>query len=338
MLKKVLCFGELLLRICPDPTGNWLNSNHVPAYIGGAELNVATALALWNIPSAYLTALPENEMSWQIKTYLEEKRIDTTRFCYQGDRIGLYYLAMGTDMKNAEVIYDRKHSSFAVLSKHTVNWEQVFEGIGWFHFSAICPAINEEVAEVCKEALLIAEKMGISISLDLNYREKLWKYGKPPVEIMKNLAVHCRLIMGNIWAAELMLGIPKADNFMLKHKEFCLQQAEKTSMAIQQHFPACEAVANTFRFDQGEGIKYYTTLYTENHLYISKEYNAEKVINKVGSGDCYMAGLIYGFHQNYPAQEIVEFATAAAYYKLFTPGDSTAMNADQITKHLNQLL
>lgn len=338
MLKKVLCFGELLLRICPDPKGNWLNSNHVPAYIGGAELNVATALALWNIPSAYLTALPENEMSRQIKTYLEEKRIDTTRFCYEGDRTGLYYLAMGTDMKNAEVIYDRQHSSFAGLRKNTINWEQVFEGIGWFHFSAICPAINEEVAEVCKEALLMAEKLGISISLDLNYREKLWKYGKPPVAIMKNLAVHCRLIMGNIWAAELMLGIPKAGNYMLKHKEFCLQQAEKTSKAIQHYFPACEAVANTFRFDRGEGIQYYTTLYTDNNLHSSREYNAKKVINKVGSGDCYMAGLIYGFYQNHSAQEIVEFATAAAYHKLFTPGDSTAINADQITSRLNQLL
>ncbi|RAJ32978.1 sugar kinase [Pedobacter cryoconitis] len=338
MLKKVLCFGELLLRICPDPSGNWLNSNDVPAFIGGAELNVATALALWNIPSAYLTALPENEMSDQIRSYLEEKRIDTSRFRYEGERIGLYYLAMGTDMKNAKVIYDRKHSSFAGLKKNTIDWEQVFEGIGWFHFSAICPAINEEIAGVCKEALHMAEKIGISISLDLNYREKLWKYGKPPVAIMKDLAIHCRLIMGNIWAAELMLGIPKADDFVLRHKEFCLQQAEKTSLAIQQQFPACEAVANTFRFDKGEGIQYYTTLYTANNLYTSQEYNAKKVINKVGSGDCYMAGLIYGFHQNYAAQEIVEFATAAAYYKLFTPGDSTAMNVDQITTRLNQLL
>lgn len=338
MLKKVLCFGELLLRICPDPAGKWLNSNLVPAYIGDAELNVATALALWDIPSAYLTALPDNEMSKRIKTYLEEKRIDTTRFRDEGDRIGLYYLAMGTDMKNAEVIYDRQHSSFAGLKKQAIDWENIFEGIGWFHFSAICPAINEEIAEVCKEALLMAEKMGISVSLDLNYRQKLWKYGKAPVEIMKNLAVHCRLIMGNIWAAELMLGIPKADDFMLKHKDFCVQQAEKTSLAIQQDFPECEAIANTFRFDHGEGIQYYTTLYTKNQLYSSKEYNAEKVINKVGSGDCYMAGLIYGFYQNHPAQEIVEFATAAAYYKLFTPGDSTAMNVAQITAHLNQSL
>jgi 2-dehydro-3-deoxygluconokinase len=336
MNKKVLCFGELLLRICPDSANNWLKSNHIPIYTGGAEINVATALALWDIPAAYLTALPENEMSRQINTYLQEKGIDTERIRYEGERMGLYYLPMGVDMKNSGVIYDRKYSSFAGLKKNTIDWEQVFEGISWFHFSAICPAINEEVAEVCKEALVMAQKMGISISLDLNYRSKLWKYGKKPVEIMKNLAIHCRLIMGNIWAAELMLGIPKADDFKLSHKESYLQQAKETSLAIQQNFPACEAVANTFRFDKGEGIQYYTTLFTTNNLYISQEYNAEKITNKVGSGDCYMAGLIYGFYHGHSPQETVEFATAAAYYKLFITSDSTDMSAAQINKHLNQ--
>ncbi|MGY0035577.1 PfkB family carbohydrate kinase [Pedobacter sp. NJ-S-72] len=328
MNKKVLCFGELLLRICPDSTSNWLKSNHVPAYIGGAEANVATALAKWNIPTAYLTALPENEMSRQINAYLQQKGIDTDRSLYLGDRIGVYYLPMGVDMKNAEVIYDRKHSSFSELKKNSIDWEQIFEGISWFHFSAICPAINEEVAGLCKEALIMAEKMGVSISLDLNYRAKLWKYEKKPVEIMRNLATHCRLIMGNIWAAELMLGISVADKILLNNKDFCLQQAEKTSLVIQQSFPACEAVANTFRFDKGEGIQYYTTLFTTNNLYTSQEYNAQKVTNKVGSGDCYMAGLIYGFYHGHPPQEIVEFATAAAYHKLFITSDSTFYRYD----------
>lgn len=332
MNKKVLCFGELLLRICPDNANNWLKSSHIPIYPGGAEANVATALSLWDIPAAYLTALPENEMSRQISIYLQEKGIDTDRFRYEGDRIGIYYLPMGVDMKNTGVIYDRSYSSFAELKKNSIDWEQIFEGISWFHFSAICPAINEEIAGICKKALIMAEKMGIRTSLDLNYRSKLWKYGKMPVEIMKDLAVHCHLIMGNIWAAELMLGISKSDEFKPEHKESCLHQAKKTSLAIQQQFPACEAVANTFRFDKGEGIHYYTTLFTANDLYISKEYHADKVTNKVGSGDCYMAGLIYGFYHGHHPQKTVEFATAAAYYKLFITGDSTDMSVDQINK------
>lgn len=335
--KKVLCFGELLLRICPDGTGNWLISNQVPVYLGGAEANVATALALWDIPSAYLTALPQNQLSTQLKAQLEQQHIDLSRLVYEDGRMGIYYLSMGTDMKNTTVIYDRDHSAFANLRPGRIDWEQVFEDISWFHFSAICPAINENIALVCKEALLAANKKGIRVSLDLNYRAKLWKYGKLPVEVMKPLAEHCQLIMGNIWAASLMLGIDiREDLIAERNKEALLLQAEQTSVAIQQQFPSCEAVANTFRFDKGAGIQYYTSLFTGNTLYVSQAYQSEKVENKVGSGDCYMAGLIYGSYLQHPPQEIVDFATAAAYDKLFISTDATTTIVKDIRKHLNK--
>jgi 2-dehydro-3-deoxygluconokinase len=330
-MNKVLNFGELLLRICPDPEGSWLKENSLPFYVGGAELNVATALSLWDIPSAYMTALPENLLTDQLVDYVKDLGIDTSAIQYRGERIGLYYLHKGKDMKNAGVIYDRSNSSFATLKTGEIDWDTVFQGISWFHFSAICPALSQSTADVCEEALKEASARNITISIDLNYREKLWKYGKQPIEIIPQLVKYCDVVMGNVWAAQKMLGIPVAENLAeADEKPLYLQQAEKSSADIIARFPKCKTVANTFRFDHQQGVKYYSTLYTDKQLYVSQGYLADKIIDKVGSGDCYMAGLIYGHFKNKPAQELVNFATAAAFSKLFIPSDATTLKPEQI--------
>lgn len=319
---KVLSFGELLLRICPDSQGEWLEENSLPVYVGGAEANVAAALSLWDIPSAYMTAIPDNFIARQLVGYLDDLNVDTSAILYAGDRIGLYFLDKGKDLKNAGVIYDRNYSSFSELKLGTIDWDAVFEGVSWFHFSAICPAINQSVADVCEEALIAASAKNIFISIDLNYRAKLWKYGKEPVDILPGLVKYCDLVMGNVWAAEKMLGIAVSETLVEEHdKSAYLQQSQLSSKAILEQFPKCKSVANTFRFDHGNGIQYYTTLYTAGELFISKEYIAEKIAGKVGSGDCFMAGLIYGFYKGQSPQETVDFATSAAFAKLFTESD-----------------
>ncbi|HXB10310.1 MAG TPA: sugar kinase [Puia sp.] len=332
MKKKVLSFGELLLRICPG--GDWLETSTLPFYVGGAEANVATALALWGLPSAYFTALPDNAMTRELAAYLAEKGVDISRIRYQGDRLGLYYLPKGKDLKNAGVIYDRAHSSFATLRPGTIDWDQVLQDIGWLHFSAISPALNRDAAAICAELLSAATAKNITISVDLNYRAKLWQYDAAPTEIMPALVDHCHLVMGNLWAAEKMLGIPVDQSLVATDtKKDYLEHAWLTSEQIMQNFPKVNYVANTFRFDNGEkGIRYYTTLYTDKNLIHSTEYTAEKILDKVGSGDCFMAGLIYGLHQNHPIQETLEFATAAAYQKLFIPSDATNQRAAEIKK------
>jgi len=328
---KILNFGELLLRICPDVEGNWLKNNSLPFYVGGAELNVATALALWELPSAYLTALPENSLSEQLAGYVQGLGIDTSPIQYHGERVGLYYLHKGKDMKNAGVIYDRAHSSFATLPVGQVNWDVVLADVTWFHFSAICPALSQMTADLCEEALQEASARNIKISIDLNYRAKLWKYGKEPVEVLPGLVKYCDVVMGNVWAAEKMLGIPVNEGVAeADQKAIYLQQSEQSSKAIMAAYPACKAVANTFRFDAGAGVRYYSTLFTEGSLKVSKEYFAEQIVDKVGSGDCYMAGLIRGFFLDKPAQEVLEFATAAAFSKLFIESDATSLKPAEI--------
>jgi 2-dehydro-3-deoxygluconokinase len=327
-MSKVLCFGELLIRLSPGD--DWWRSDNMPAFVGGAEANVATALALWGQPAGYCTALPDNFLSKQLSAYLSQKNIDTSSVHYSGNRVGLYYLQQGTDAKHSGVVYDRANSSFAELKKGMIDWDKALEGISWFHLSAIAASLTQSAADVCEEALQAAEAKGITVSLDLNYRNKLWQYGKQPAEIIPKLAKYCDLIMGNLWAANTMLGIPLNDEWIANDSmDTYLQHALQTSEEIRKRFPKVKAVANTFRFDKGTGIQYYTALVKEK-LYVSEEYKADKVIDKVGSGDCFMAGLIYGHCNNFSDQEILDFATAAAFNKLFIKGDTTPQTTEVI--------
>lgn len=326
----VLSFGELLLRISPDAGGRWLQENTLPFYVGGAELNVAAALALWNVPSKYFTALPDNGLTRQILDYLQQKDVDTSAVHYSGHRIGLYYLTQGKDLKHNALVYDRAYSSFSQLKPGEINWDTVFEGVTWFHFSAICPAINQRVADVCAEALEVASRKGITISVDLNYRAKLWQYGKEPHEIMPKLVSFCDMIMGNIWAAEKMLGIPVTNDAHMGIKGACNEAAARTSEEIMQQYPKCKAVANTFRFDLAGGLNYHATLLAGKNHIVSADYSAGHIANRVGSGDCFMAGLIYGFYNQLPASDTLEFATAAAFEKLFVKSDATDKTVDDI--------
>lgn len=330
-MNTVFCFGELLLRLSPVLNGEWIKQSAMPVFIGGAELNVAQALTRWQVPVSYGTALPDNYLSQEIIHFVQGLGIDTSAIQYTGNRIGTYYLPQGADLKNAGVIYDRAYSSFYELKPGQIDWDEVLEGKTWFHFSAISPALNENVALVCKEGLEAATQKGLFISVDLNYRAKLWQWGKQPSEVMPDLVQYCDLVMGNIWAAEKMLDIPLPTT-LTDHKERYVEQAEKTSIAISSRFPKCKQVANTFRFDREEGLQYYATLYSHDHLNVSQEHFTKTVVDKVGSGDCFMAGLIYGNYHQLKAQEIIDFAAAAAFNKLFVKGDATTTSVDEIKK------
>ena len=333
-MKKVLCFGELLLRLPPAHGGVWLKDNQMPVFIGGAELNVATALSVWGVPAKYFTALPDNIISKDIITYLEEKKIDTSAIQLSGERIGLYYLQQGADMKNAENVFDRKNSSFATQKTGVVNWDEVLEDVSWFHFSAIAPAVSETAAALCAEGLAAAYKKGITISVDLNHRKLLWQYGKEASEVMTALAKYCTVIMGNVWSANSLLGIP-VDNAIHEkgQQQDYLLQATNTSNHIFEKFPNCKWVANTFRFDgNNDKIEYYAALNTVDEQSVSPLFKTESVVERVGSGDCFMAGLIYGVIHKHTSKDIISTAAGAAFGKLQEVGDATNNSIQHIQK------
>ncbi|UFH52736.1 sugar kinase [Spirosoma sp. KNUC1025] len=338
-MNRVCCFGELLLRFSPVAGGEWIRQAAMPVFVGGAELNVATALSKWGVPVKYSTVLPENALTDDIVGYIIEKGIDPSGIVRFGQRIGTYYLPQGSDLKHAGVIYDRAHSGFSELTAGKVDWEAVLQGTGWLHVSAISPALSAEVAAACRELLAVASAKGITVSMDLNHRARLWQYGMDPTEVMPGLVEYCDVVMGNIWAANALLGIPVDEAIHAKGKPAdYLAHALATSEAIQARFPRCTVVANTFRFDAPpSGLRYYTTLYTGGRQYVSPEFVTESVVDRVGSGDCFMAGLLYGLYNQHAPQAIVNFAAAAAFGKLQEIGDATGQSVADITGRVHTL-
>lgn len=324
-MNTIFCFGELLLRLPPANGGAWLRDNQLPVFVGGAELNVATALANWELPVKYGTALPDNIITRDILDYLRQRNIDTSSVILSGERIGLYYLQEGADMKSGENVFDRKHSSFSTLDTGIVDWDRLLDGVGWFHFSAIAPAVSASAAALVKEALEAAARKNITISVDLNYRSLLWKYGVSPDSVMRGLLSYCDVVMGNIWAAQQLLGAPVHESLYAGQGEAgYLAHATETADWIFRHFPRCRWVAQTFRFDQQAGdIRYYASLNNRERQWVSPRLHTETVVEKVGSGDCFMAGLIYGFYTGQDPERIISFAAGAAFGKLQEKGDAT---------------
>ena len=281
--KKVLCFGELLLRVSPAHNYHMGDGQPFLLFIGGAEANVATALSGWGVPVKYCTTLPCNFMAGHILDYLRLKGIDTSSVRYGGNRVGLYFLERGADLKG-KMVYDRAGSSFSELKTGIIDWDKELHDVSWFNLTAISPALNNNVAAVCLEAVKAAARKNIAVSLDLNYRSHLWKYVETPIDVMTGLAKYCDVIMGNIWSANSLLGIPvDADIHQQASKQAYLNHAEKTSLAIMQMFPKCSTVANTFRFDSdGQYLRYYTSLYTGAKHYHSPEFSCAAVVDRSG--------------------------------------------------------
>lgn len=326
---KVCCFGELLLRISPELNGQWISHANAAIHIGGAELNVATALSNWHTDTRYITTLPDNYLSHEILANLKAKRIDTSATFFSGNRIGVYYLPQGEDLKHAGVIYDRAYSAFALLKPGIINWQEVLKDCSWFHFSAICPALNYEVTLVCKEALQAAKQLGLTVSVDLNYRAKLWQYGKQPAEVMRELLPYCDVVMGNMWSAQQLLGI----NCDLEHSdgaddESLIAAATKSLQLLHTAYPQVTTAAYTFRLHN----RYFSILQQGKAVTHSKKYALQSITDKVGTGDCFMAGLIYGLVNKHPPQHIIDFASAAAVGKMNEKGDATMQTIEHVEK------
>jgi 2-dehydro-3-deoxygluconokinase len=298
-------------------------------FIGGAELNVSRALARWQVPVSFLSRLPDNFLAKQVERQLQEEQVDTSQILKGGRRMGLYFLPTGETIQNQGVIYDREGSSFWELKREMIDWDSIFDGVSWFHISAINPALNDEIAWLCEAGMKAAHDKGITVSMDLNYRPKLWKTGRDPRWVMESLLPYCHVVMGNVWAADSMLGILVDKSFQTHDKEACVQHAQITSKRIMELFPDVREVYNTFRFETNE-LSYFATLNTKEESFVSTTYRAADIVDKVGSGDCFMAGIIFGASQNKAAQETLDFCTAAAFQKLFTKGDANSRSPEEI--------
>lgn len=317
----ILCFGEALLRFAPSTEGIWIKNSSMQTYIGGAELNVAFALAKWKTKVKYFTALPDNYLSDDIITYLQGHQIDTSSVIKSNGRMGNYILPLGDDFKNKGVIYDRNDSAFSLLRIEQIDLDQLFNDISWFHVSAICPALNRNIANISLILLKEAKKRNITTSIDFNYRNKLWQYGLSPYEIMDEMTQYCDTLMGNVWAIESLLDI-QVDSKSIENGNY-LETSDSCIKLLKSKFSNLNTIAFTYRFDHVNEPYYLATLYKDGSMVVSDRFNIESILDKVGSGDCFMAALIYGIINNWSPTDTINLCVKAAIKKLGEPGDHT---------------
>lgn len=320
---RILSFGELMLRLSSTGASFLEENSPVVVFPAGSEANVVASLAQWGVPCSYLSRMPDNELASQALSVLKELGVDVSPTIREGDRLGLYFLLSANGLTKGEVVYDRKYSAFSQLQPNTIDWDGVLEGYTWFHWSALTPALNESLAVVCKEALEAARRKGMVVSVDLNYRNKLWDYGKQPIDVMPDLLTYCDVVMGNIWAANKMLWTAVLETLDRDTPpDTYFEQAKESANEVFERLPRCKHLAFTFRFmDSATHNLLYGTYHTRDGHFISAIYETEEVVDRIGSGDAFMAGLIYALVSKKDGQGVVDMATAAGFKKLFVKGD-----------------
>ena len=323
-MKGILCFGEILIR--QQALGNSFfetGNNLLRVYPGGSEANVATALSQMGEQVYYFSAFPDHSLSDEIRSMLNHLAVDTSKAIKFGDRIGSYILLSANGLTKGEVIYDRKYSSFSLITADQLDYDVLFEGVDWFHWTALTPALNESWAILMKNVLTEAESRGMTISVDLNYRSRLWQYGQEPLAVMPQLVQHCDVVMGNIWAANKMLGTSIDDTLDRQTDvEAYAAHSAKSAQEIFAKFPKVKHVANTFRFmDSPQHNYFYGVYHTSQSDVTSQIYETNSVVDRIGSGDAFMGGFIHALRSTDNPQRIIDIATGAGYQKLFVEGD-----------------
>jgi len=320
---RILSFGELMLRLSSTGASFLEKDSPVVVFPAGSEANVVASLAQFGVPCSYLSRMPDNELALQALAVLKDLGVDVSATLLEGDRLGLYFLLSANGLTKGEVVYDRKYSAFSQLKPGDIDWDQALDGYTWFHWSALTPALDESLAAVCKEALEAARNKGLVVSVDLNYRNKLWNYGKQPIEVMPQLLPYCDVIMGNIWAANKMLGTAVLETLGRDTPpDTYFEHARESAHEVFERLPQCKHVAYTFRFmDSPSHNLLYGTYHTRTGDFMSAIQETNQVVDRIGSGDAFMAGLIYALVSDMSGQAIVDTATAAGFKKLFVKGD-----------------
>jgi 2-dehydro-3-deoxygluconokinase len=333
MNKKVVTFGEIMMRLAPPGFLRFTQARSFDVIYGGGEANVAVSLANYGIAVDYITRLPANEIGDACIQFLRQYGVGVNKIVRGGERLGIYFLEMGAAQRASAVIYDRSNSSIATITLGMVDWKQVFQDADWFHWTGITPAISASTAEVCLEAVKTAKEMGLTVSCDLNYRAKLWKWGKKASEVMPDLVKYCDVAVGNEEDAEKVFGIKAPETDILsgkvdagKYQYVCSELAHK--------FPDLQTIAFTLRGSLSASHNTWSgVMWQKGNFYSAQNYDMTNIVDRVGGGDAFGGGLIYGlrtYGQDY--QKALEFAVAASCLKHTILGDFNLVSTSEVEK------
>jgi 2-dehydro-3-deoxygluconokinase len=330
MKSKIVTFGEIMLRLSPPGYRRFVQARSLDASYGGGEANVAASLAGFGLPVQFVTRLPANDIGDACLAFLHQHGVRTSYVVRGGERLGIYFLEMGAAQRGSKVIYDRAGSSLATIEPGMIDWKTAFAGAGWFHWTGITPAISEGAAAACLEAVRTAREMGLTVSCDLNYRKKLWKWGKTPGEVMPDLVGTCDVAVGNEEDAEKVFGIraPEADVAGGKvEAEAYVHVCEK----LAERFPGLETIGITLRGSLSASHNTWSALlWQQGQAYTTARYDVVPIVDRVGGGDSFCAGLIYGLQAYDDVQRALDFAVAASCLKHTIPGDFNLVRVAEV--------
>lgn len=331
-MEKVVCFGEIMLRLSTPDYQRISQAKEFNISFGGGEANVAVSLANYGIDSKFVTKLPDNDIAAACIKDLRSYNVDCSDIVRGGERIGIYYLETGAVARPSKVIYDRANSAISQIQCGEIDWAKVFEGATWFHWTGITPALSQGAADVCLEAVKAAKQMGLTVSCDLNYRKKLWNYGKKASEIMPELVEYCDIILGNEEDAEKVFGI-KPEGFSAENTGGTIDQQRFQSVGEQlmQRFPRAKKVIITLRGSINANHNTWGgVLWNGETLYQSPRYDITHIVDRVGGGDSFMGGLIYGLLSYNDDQKALNFAVAASCLKHTIWGDFNQVSVAEV--------
>lgn len=333
MMKKVVTFGEIMMRLATPGYERFCQANQFNISFGGGEANVAVSLANYGIETEFVTRLPQNDLAASCVKELRKYGVGTSHIIYGGERLGIYFLETGAVARASKVIYDRAHSSVSEIQPGMIDWDKTLKNAGWFHWTGITPAISQGAAEVCREAITEARKRGITVSCDLNYRKNLWKYGKTASEIMPDLVAGCDIILGNEEDAEKVFGI-KPEQFDVTRTGGDVDAAsfESVCRQLSMKFPQAKKIIITLRGSINANHNTWGgVLWDGKKLYLSPRYDITHIVDRVGGGDSFMGGLIYGL-LSYPEndQKALNFAVAASCLKHTIYGDFNMVTVKEV--------
>jgi len=335
MINKIVTFGEIMLRLATPEHQRFTQVTSFNASFGGGEANVAVSLANFGLPTQFITRLPKNDIGQSVLMELRKHGVGTDHIITGGDRLGIYFLETGAVARPSKVIYDRAHSSIAEIESGMINWEIVFRDAIWFHWTGITPAISAGAAAICLEAVKAANKMGITVSCDLNFRKNLWKWGKTASEVMPALVEGCDIILGNEEDAEKVFGIKPA-TADVSHGDVKASHFESVCKNLKQKFPRAKKIIITLRGSiNADHNTWSGVLYDGKKLFEAPVYQITHIVDRVGGGDSFMGGLIYGLI-TYPSddQKALNFAVAASCLKHTIHGDFNLVSVTEVEQLL----
>ena len=324
---KIVTFGELMLRLAPENYFRFVQSDKFCASFGGAEANVAVSLANYGADAVFVTKLPAHEIGQAAVNSLRRFGVDTSKIVRGGERVGIYYCEKGASQRPSKVIYDRAYSSIALAQKADFDWEEIFAGAEWFHFTGITPALSDGVAEICLDACRKAKQKGIKISCDLNFRKKLWSKEKAG-EVMGELCRCVDYCIANEEDAKDVFGI-EAENTDIVGGRLNREGYVSVARKLTERF-GFQGVAITLRESRSANDNDWSgMLYTGGKAYFSKKYSMH-IVDRVGGGDSFGGGLIFALKRGYDAQRAIEFAAAASCLKHSVEGDYNMVSLTEV--------